>query len=114
MNRLRLCLAFVWLIFASLAPAHAAVMSHNACDHMAQTKTQAMTMAMPHAPAQTAPVHDEGAMPCCSVPVIILAEPFVPLSERAIVFVKLRPLPVRQLDGRIPTADPRPPKTFEI
>ncbi len=113
MNRLRLWLAFVWLIFASLAPAHAAVMSHNACDRMPQNMTH-MNMVMPHAPAQTAPVHDEGAMPCCSVPVIILAEPFVPLSERAIVFVKLRPLPVRQLDGRIPTADPRPPKTSEI
>ncbi len=103
MNHLRLCLAFVWLIFASLAPAHAAVMHHAACDHMS----------MPHAPMQHMPPHDEGAMPCCSAPVVIATEPFVLLSERAAVFVKLSPLTIRQPDGLTPAADPRPPKTSE-
>lgn len=111
MNRLRLCLALVWLIFASFAPAHAAVMHHAACDHMVQGMAQDMTM--PHTPSHPTPVHDEGAMPCCSVPVVIIAEPFLPLFHRPAVFVKLRPLPVPQLDGLIPAADPRPPKNTE-
>ena len=103
MNRLRLWLAFIWLIFASFAPAHAAVMHHAACDHMV----------MSHVPMPHTPPHDESAMPCCSVPVVIAAEPFVLLSERAAVFVKLSPLVAHQLDGVTPTADPRPPKISE-
>lgn len=104
MNRLRLGLALVWLLFASFAPAHAAVMHHAACDHMS----------MPHAPMHDAPAHDEAAMPCCSVPVIVATKPFILLSERAAIFVKLRPLPVHRLHGLTPTADPRPPKTSEV
>ena len=111
MNRLRLWLAFIWLIFASLAPAHAAVMRHAACDHMAQAGMPPMVMS--HGPAHDVPVHDEAAMPCCSVPVIILTEPFPPLSERTAVFIKFRPLPARQLNGLTPAADPRPPKISE-
>ncbi len=104
MNWLRLWLASIWLVFAAVAPAHAASMAHATCDHMT----------MPHAPARHLPAHDNGAMPCCSVPPVIAAAPEIILPERTSVFVGLSPVPVHQLDGMTAAADPRPPKKAEV
>ena len=103
MNWFRLWLASVWLICAAVAPAHAATMNHAACPHMT----------MPHAPAQHLPIHDSGAMPCCSVPPVIAAEPEIRLVERAVIFIKRSPAPMRQPDGIMPVFDPRPPQKSE-
>ncbi len=101
MNALRLWLVSIWLIFATLAPAHAATMNHAACD-----------MTMPHAPAHHSMPNDS-AMPCCSVPLAIAPEAPLILPERDVVFVKPAPFTAPRLDGVNPPSDPHPPKKLE-
>ncbi len=103
MRYARLWLAAVWLIFSTVAPVHAAAMSHMTCDRMA----------MPHAPAHHVPAHDGDAMPCCSVPAFIAVGFEVILPGRAIVPVKIPRTPAVQLNGVTPAYDPHPPKKFE-
>ena len=103
MRYARLWLAALWLIFVAVAPLHVAAMNLTTCDHMA----------MSHAPAHHAPTHDDGAMPCCTVPAIIAPAGEAVWPARAIVCVKRPRLPVRQLTGVTPPADPRPPKKLE-
>ncbi len=108
MNWVRLWLACTWLIFAASAPAHAASMrpTHD-CDHMVQS------MDMPHTPAQPAPAHDDGLMPCCAVPALLATEIQMLQPGRRIISVRLLPAPVPHLRGQVPTTDLRPPKTSE-
>ena len=102
MSTLRLWLACVWLVFATVTPAHAAIMSQSFCDHMA----------MPMAPAHHAPVNGD-SLPCCSVPDVIRTDTAVILAERIVTFVKLAPPDVPRLRGINPVSDPDPPKNPE-
>ena len=103
MKYARLWLAAIWLIFTTFAPVHVAAMNLTTCDHMA----------ISHAPAHHVPAHNDDTMPCCAVPAIIAPAGEVVLPKRGIVSVKICRMPVRQLNGVTPLADPRPPKKLE-
>jgi hypothetical protein len=104
MKYLRLWLATVWLIFAAVAPAHAAGMTRVTCDRMA----------MPHTPARHTPLHTDDTMPCCSVPAVIATASSLVLPERLMARVTVSKAPIRQLNGLTPASDPHPPKNLEV
>lgn len=107
MRLLRGLLAVIWVLFGLTATAHA--MPHA----MVQTKaatSHAMTMAMDTASHHTSD-SDQGIMPCCNQPVLIVPDaPFVPLV-RKVAPLSLAPSPALPLIGLVPPAETRPPKT---
>jgi len=105
MTFLRAMLALLWVVFSLTSTAHAGTMtaSEPAC-HMAATEMANMTKAGKTGHAE------EGAMSCCSQPVIIApADTLLPVAAAATTAC-LSPSPALPLTGTLVPYDPHPPK----